>query len=35
MAEIKNPFKIATETETAAHFGLSFWTIRRFRLNEG
>ena len=33
MAE--NPAKIATESETAAHFGLSFWTIRRFRLNEG
>ena len=33
MAE--NPAKIATEAETAAHFGLSFWTIRRFRLTEG
>ena len=35
--ELQNPFKksLMTETELAAYFGLSAWTIRRFRLNEG
>ena len=34
--EIQNPFnKLLTEAELAEMLGLSQWTIRRFRLNEG
>ena len=36
-SELQNPFKksLMTESELAAYFGLSQWTIRRFRLSEG
>lgn len=36
-SEMQNPFKksLMTEAELAAYLGLSAWTIRRFRLNEG